>query len=86
MCSDQAVKEGMKTAQAHTRDCALMDHCVKAGYGVYTKDGKFLSFDAAGNQKALAALKASKKKADLQVKVTGDISGDLIKVTDLKLL
>jgi hypothetical protein len=45
-----------------------------------------LSFDAAGSQKALAAIKASKKEDDLKVEVTGEIQGDTIKVVSLKLL
>jgi hypothetical protein len=45
-----------------------------------------LTFDMAGNQKALEALKASKKEDDLKVEVTGEIRGDIIKVVSLKLL
>ena len=86
MCSGKALKDGMKAAQAHTRECALMEDCAKSGYGVFTKDGKFVTFDAEGNKKALAALKAHKGKDNLRVKVTGDVAGDSMKVTALKLL
>ena len=84
-CSADAVKKGEKAAKEHGLDCALMEDCAKSGFGVYTADGKFLTFDAAGNKRALAALKASKKKADLQVTVTGEVSGDTVKVASLKL-
>ena len=77
---------GILVAYAHTRQCALMPSCQKNGYGVFTYDNKFLSFDAAGSQKALAALKGSKKEDDLKVEVTGEIQGDTIKVASLKLL
>src|SRR5256885_6069145 len=83
-CSADAVKKGEKVAKEHGVDCALMDDCAKSGFGVFTSDGKFLPFDAAGNKKALAALKASKKKTDIHVTVTGDVSGDNIKVATLK--
>ena len=86
MCSSKALKDGMKAAQAHTRECALMEDCAKSGYGVYTTDGKFISFDAGGNKKALAALKAHKGKDNLRVKVTGDVTGETMKVTAVKLL
>ncbi len=59
---------------------------MKSGYGVFTADGKYLKLDAAGDEKALAAIKASKKKDNFKVRVTGDVSGDSIKVTDLKLM
>jgi hypothetical protein len=39
----------------------------------------------AGNAKAIAALKASKKKDNLRVKVTGELEGETIKVSALKL-
>jgi hypothetical protein len=77
---------GMLVAYTHMRQCALMPACQKSGYGVFTYDNKFLTFDVAGNQRALAALKASKKEDDLKVEVTGEIQGDTIKVVSLKLL
>jgi hypothetical protein len=86
MCSMKAMKEGQQAAQMHTRDCALMPDCQKSGYGVFTADGRFISLDGAGNAKALAALKASNKKDDLKVQVTGEIQGETIKVASLKLL
>lgn len=77
---------GMIVAEAHTRECALMPACQKSGYGVFTYDtNKFLAFDPAGNQKALAALRASKKLDNLVVEVTGDVQGSSIKVAALKL-
>jgi|FLYL01.1.fsa_nt_gi hypothetical protein len=85
MCSMKAVKEGQKAAAMHTKDCALMPDCVNSGYGVYTSDGKFLKFDAKGNQEAQKALKATKQKDNLKVKVSGNIDGDTIKVSSLKL-
>ncbi len=84
-CSASAVKGGEKVALAHTRDCALMPNCVKTGYGIYT-NGKFIPFDAAGNKQALAALKASTKPDNLRVTVTGEQSGNVLKVKSLKLL
>jgi hypothetical protein len=81
-----SIEGGMLVAYVHMRQCALMPACQKSGYGVFTYDNKFLSFDAAGNQKALAPLKASKKEDDLRVEVTGEIQGDAIKVVSVKLL
>jgi len=95
MCSSKAevrivagprLEGGMIVAEAHLRECALMPACQKSGYGMFTYDNKFLKFDEAGNRKALAALRASKKEDDLNVEVTGEIQGDTIKVTSLKLM
>lgn len=67
----------------HPRSCALQ--CAKSGYGLLTSDGKYLKFDAAGNEKALAALKASDKADHLRANVTGERDGDTIKVSSLTL-
>jgi hypothetical protein len=68
---------------AHTRKCALQ--CANSGYGIVTADGAFLKFDAQGNKRAVAALKASQAKDHLRATVTGDREGSTIKVNSLKL-
>jgi hypothetical protein len=77
---------GRIVAEAHTKECLLQPACEKSGYGVYTDDNKFLKFDAAGNRKALAAIKASAKLDDFEVEVTGEVKDDTIKVATLKIL
>jgi len=78
---------GILWAYTHEKSCLLMPACRRSGYGVFTNDtNKFLLFDAAGNRNALALIQASKKENDMRVEVTGEIDGDKIKVTSLKLL
>jgi hypothetical protein len=69
---------------SHTRACALK--CAASGFGIVTKDKQFLKFDAEGNTKIVEALKASDKKDHLRVDVTGDVQGDTLKVSSIKLL
>jgi hypothetical protein len=78
---------GMLWAYTHDRKCLLMPACQRSGYGVFTFEStKFLPFDPAGNQKALVLIQAGKKQDDMRVEVIGQIDGDKIKVTSLKLL
>lgn len=77
-------KKAAANPDAHTRECALK--CQASGYGILTNDHKFLRFDAAGNAKITEALKASDEKDHLRVDVTGDVQGDTLKVTSIKLL
>ena len=84
-CSADYVKKGYASAKGHDVGCAMMDDCASSGYGVLTSDGKYVTFDAAGNKRATAALKAATKKTDLQVTVTGDVSGSGMKVATLKM-
>lgn len=85
MCSNTAVKQGQSFATKHDTKCALAPACARTGYGVFTADGKFISFDSAGNAKAAAALKATSKTDDLKVSVNGNVSGDTMTVSSLKL-
>jgi hypothetical protein len=78
---------GILWAYTHERSCLLMPACRRSGYGVFAYDSnEFLTFDAEGNQKAIALIEASKKQDDLQVEVTGQIVGGKITVTSLRLL
>jgi hypothetical protein len=67
----------------HPTSCALK--CADSGYGVLKADGSFVPFDKAGNQKALAALKATKKADHLRVNVTGEMKDGVIAVASLAL-
>ena len=69
---------------SHTRACALK--CEASGFGIVTKDNQFLKFDAQGNARIVEVLKASDKKDHLRVDVSGDVQGDTLKVTSVKLL
>ncbi len=69
---------------SHTRACALK--CAASGFGIVTQDKHYLKFDAAGNSKIVEALKTSDKKDHLRVDVSGDVQGDTLKVTSIKLL
>ena len=79
-CSKKVVAD----PDSHPRACALK--CAASGFGIVTKDKQFLKFDAEGNAKIEEALKASDKKDHLRVDVSGDVQGDTLKVTSIKLL
>jgi hypothetical protein len=71
-------------ADSHTRACALK--CAASGFGIVTQNKQFLKFDTEGNAKITEALKASEKKDHLRVDVSGEVQGDTLKVTSIKLL
>ena len=81
---DKSCRDSKEDAKAHDKGCNLMPDCVKSGYGLVTADGKYLVFDAKGNKEASAWLKATKKKKDLEVTVTGTLDKDVLKVTTIK--
>jgi Tfp pilus assembly ATPase PilU len=71
-------------ADSHTRECALA--CQKSGFAIVTADKQILKLDASGNAKVAEALKASDKADHLRVNVSGDVQGDTLKVSSVKLL
>ncbi len=67
--------------EEHATSCLI--NCSRGGYEVETADGTWLKLDQKGNQEALKALKATAKAKGIRVTVTGERSGDLIKVSTL---
>ena len=65
----------------HTKECALK--CAKGGYGLLAADGTYLKFDKAGNEKALAAITATKKTDHLRATVEGKRDGETVTVTSI---
>ena len=63
-------EEAAKAAAEHTRECALMEECIKGGYGIYA-DGKWYPFDAKGNELAKAAFEKTGKKDQIKMTVEG---------------
>lgn len=74
-CSARHAKaaDPMVAAAGHTKKCALMPNCTASGFGIFS-DGKFVEFDAAGNEMAKAKLEASKKDAGAKFKVEGTVA------------
>lgn len=69
--TDAAKKEeANKAAAEHTKDCALMEDCVKSGYGIYA-DGKWYPLDAKGTELAKSLFQKTTKKDHIKVTVEG---------------
>ena len=85
-CSNKALRDNDPYAAAskHTKTCALMPPCAGSGYGVVTKEGKFLKFDAKGDEQAKALLEKSEKKDNMAVTVEGAMKGDVLEVKTIK--
>jgi hypothetical protein len=69
---------------AHTRSCALM--CQKSGYGIVDNDGRYLKFDANGNEQVSKLLEDSSEVDHLRVNVSGTREGNMIRVASVRML
>ena len=75
---------GIIVAYNHTKECALMPACEKSGYGIFTYDSKFVPFDRAGNQKAMAYFKQTAQEDDFRVEVAGEMHGGVMRVNSIR--
>jgi hypothetical protein len=83
LCATDHVKDeaaaATKFAAAHTKECGLMEDCIKSGYGIFS-DGKWYPFDEKGNQLARELFEKTQKNAQIKVTVEGKKHGDKILV------
>jgi hypothetical protein len=63
-------EEVMKFAAEHTKACALMEECVRSGYGIFA-DGHWFPFDAKGNELAKTLFEKTQKKDHIKATVEG---------------
>jgi len=79
-CSGKAAS--LAHPEDHTTMCAMK--CKKSGYGVVV-DGKYIPFDKKGSKLASAALAKTKKKDHLTATVNGEMQGNTLAVTSLRI-
>ena len=63
-------EDATKFAAEHTKECALMEECVKSGYGIFA-EGIWYPFDAKGNTLAKALFEKTAKQDYIKVTVEG---------------
>ncbi len=78
----QVMAANAEKVRKHGPVCALMESCKQSGFGLIL-DGKFLSFDEAGNKMALAIFQKTESQSNIQVDVTGDFSGNKVRVKSI---
>jgi phosphate-selective porin len=84
-CSVRLAKKSdpQSAAAEEPTSCALMEGCVKSGFGIFA-DGKYIEFDEKGGALAKAALEKSKKDKGAKFKVTGKVTGDKVAVEKIE--
>lgn len=85
-CTQDMVRYGREKVLKQHRSCSMMKNYDRAAYGLITQDKKFYRLDDNGNKLARELLANSPDKDNLKVIVTGEIDGDMLKVTNMSLL
>lgn len=65
--------ELLSRARVHTRECALMGHCVESGYGLVSDDGRPLLLESQGTPRIVAAIQDSARAEGIRLIATGEM-------------
>ena len=83
LCAAEHLKENpvdaMKFAAEHTKECGLMDECIKSGYGLFS-DGVWYPFNEKGTALAKMIFDNTQKIDQIKVTVIGKKHGGTILV------
>ena len=80
-CVKNIVKDGAEQTFKNHKNCSLQNNYQRQAYGLITDDKKFYRLDAAGNKHVRELLPKAPRRDQLYVIVTGELNGDVIKVT-----
>ena len=84
-CWKEGSGDTAKMLKEHSKDCLLMDECVKSGYAIVTPAGKVYKLDAASNTKAAAWIKSTDHKTDWTVNAQGSVTGNTLTLSSIVL-
>lgn len=62
--------ELLEKARTHSKECALMGHCVESGYGLVTDDDRLTLLDPKATRKVVGVVEESDTQQGIQLRVT----------------
>ncbi|WP_135366649.1 hypothetical protein [Halosimplex halophilum] len=75
--------ELLENARVHTRDCALMGHCIESGYGIVTEDDRVTILDPEATPEVVNVVEASDRDEGIRLRVTREQHDDAMETTDV---
>ncbi|WP_225336011.1 hypothetical protein [Halomicrobium urmianum] len=64
--------ELLEKAQTHSRECALMGHCVESGYGIVTDEDQLIVLDAEATPDIVTTVERSDTEEGIRLRVERD--------------
>lgn len=58
-----------ESARTHSRECALMGHCVESGYGIVSEDDRLTVLDASATPKVVDVVEQSDTEEGIRLRV-----------------
>ncbi|RBI58988.1 hypothetical protein DMJ13_24575 [halophilic archaeon] len=76
-------EELLEEAREHTRECALMGHCIESGYGVVTEDDRLTMLDPEATPKVVDVVRESDTQEGIRLRVTRERDDGQMETTDV---
>lgn len=77
--------EYAERARRHSKDCALMGHCVESGFGLVDDDGTVSLLDSAATVKVLDAVRGAPGEQGVRLRVTRRFDGEAAQTLEVSL-
>lgn len=74
----------LEKARTHTRECALMGHCVESGYGIVTEDDRLTVLDAEATPKVVDVVEASDVERGIRLRVERERVDETMETTNVQ--
>lgn len=76
--------ELLEKARTHSRECALMGHCVESGYGIVTDDDQLTVLDSEATPQVVTVVEDSDTQEGIRLRVTRERSDGQMETTDVE--
>lgn len=70
-------------AEVHTRDCALMGHCVESGYGIVSEDDRVTMLDPEATPQVISVVEQSDTDEGIRLRVVREKQDDGMETTEV---
>lgn len=79
-----AVAEMAERASVHTRECALMGHCVESGFALVEDDGRVMLLDSEATPSLVRILTSSSRQQGVKLRAVRKREGEEMKTVALE--
>ncbi|UPW00587.1 hypothetical protein M0R88_00445 [Halorussus gelatinilyticus] len=74
----------LAAARSHTRDCALMGHCVESGYSLVNEGEEMTMLDAAATPKVVHTVEESDREQGIRLRVQREREDDEMRTVSVE--
>ena len=76
--------ELLERARTHTRECALMGHCLESGYGLVDEDGRVSLLDSEATLRVVDAVRSSERRQGIKLRVVRELQDGKMQTSEVQ--